>query len=180
MRAAETFWKSGHSNTSVDRILPPPPNLHASFGNKRALYLEALARYWDLTATREDLAEDRPSGESLILAYEAAPSTYFSGKACARGCFVIGTAVTETVGDPAIRKSIAAGLRTIDADFEARPRTARDRGELKDDPDPTALAIVASAVMDRIAICAGTPRAELRQIPRKPVSVICGCSVRAD
>ena len=39
-----------------------PPSLYAAFGNKHALYLEALARYWQisLAATREALAE-RPS-----------------------------------------------------------------------------------------------------------------------
>ena len=161
-----------------------PPSLYAAFGNKRALYLEALAHYWELSlaATREALAEDRPLAESLMLAYEAALSIYFSGKGSARGCFVIGTAVTETAEDAAIRKNVAAGLRMIDADFEARFRTALDKGELKDDADPAALAILASATMHSIAIRAraGTPRAELRQIARQAVSVICGCPVPAD
>src|SRR5262245_48095167 len=61
----------------------------------------------------------RPSGESLMLAYEAALSIYFSGKGSPRGCFVIGTAVAEAVDDAAIRNSVAAGLRMIHADFEA-------------------------------------------------------------
>ncbi len=182
------FWRTGYSGTSLDSVSAAtgmnPPSLYAAFGNKRALYLEALARYWkiSLTATREALAEDRSLAESLMLAYEAALSIYFSGKGYARGCFVIGTAITEAVEDPEIRKSIAAGLRMIDADFETRFRTARDRGELKDDTDPTALAILASATMHGIAIRAraGTPRAELREIARKAVSVICGCPIRAD
>ncbi|WP_213736305.1 TetR/AcrR family transcriptional regulator [Bradyrhizobium sp. dw_411] len=184
-RATDTFWRTGYSGTSLDSIAAAtgmnPPSLYAAFGNKRALYLEALAHYWELSlaATRKALAEDRPLAESLMAAYEAALSIYFSGKGPARGCFVIGTAVTETVDDPDIRKSVAAGLRSIDADFEARFRTARDRGELKDDADPTALAILASATMHSIAVRvrAGTPRAELRQMARKAVSVICGCQM---
>jgi hypothetical protein len=69
----------------------------------------------------------------------------------------------------------------IDADFEARFRTAIERGELKHDADPTALAILASATMHTIAIRAraGVRRAELREIARKAVSVICGCRVEA-
>jgi TetR/AcrR family transcriptional regulator, copper-responsive repressor len=185
-QATDTFWRAGYSGTSLDSIASAtgmnPPSLYAAFGNKRALYLEALAHYWELSlaATREALAEDRPLGESLMLAYDAALSIYFSGKGSARGCFVIGTAVTETLEDAEIRKSVAAGLRAIDADFEARFRTARDRGELKGDADPVALAILASATMHSIAIRAraGTPRAELREIARKAVSVICGCPVR--
>ena len=185
-RATETFWKSGYSGTSLDSIAAAtgmnPPSLYAAFGNKRGLYLEALARYWEisLAATREALAEDRPLDESLMLAYEAALSIYFSGKGSARGCFVIGTAVTEAGEDAAIRNSIASGLRMIDTDFEARLRTARDKGELTNDADPAALAILASATMHSIAIRAraGTSRAELREIARKAVRVICGDPVR--
>jgi TetR/AcrR family transcriptional regulator, copper-responsive repressor len=187
-RATDTFWRTGYSGTSLDSIAATtgmnPPSLYAAFGNKRALYLEALAHYWELSfaATRKALAEDLPLAESMMAAYEAALSIYFSGKGTARGCFVIGTAVTETVKDPEIRKSVAAGLRLIDADFEARFRTARDRGELEDDADPTALAILASATMHSIAIRvrAGTPRAELREMARKAVSVICGCAIPPD
>jgi AcrR family transcriptional regulator len=186
-QATETFWKSGYSGTSLDSIAAAtgmnPPSLYAAFGNKHAIYLEALAHYWEisLAATREALAEDRPLDEALMLAYEAALSIYFSGKGNARGCFVVGTAVTEAVEDAAIRNSIAAGTRLIDADFEARFRLAQERGELKHDCDPAALAILASATLHTIAIRArsGARRAELREVARKAVSVICGCREKA-
>jgi AcrR family transcriptional regulator len=187
-QATETFWKTGYSGTSLDSIATAtgmnPPSLYAAFGNKHALYLEALARYWEisLAATREALAEDRPLGENLMLAFDAALSIYFSGKGSARGCFVIGTAVAESVDDPTIRSSVATGLRMIDADFEARFRAAQARGELKPDADPSALAVLASATMHTIAIRAraGARRSELREVARKAVSVICGCQEEAN
>jgi AcrR family transcriptional regulator len=187
-QVTETFWRTGYSGTSLDKIVAAtgmnPPSLYAAFGNKHALYLEALARYWELTlaATREALAGDRPLAEALMLAYEAALSFYIPRKGAARGCFVIGTAVAEAVEDAEIRKSVATGLRMIDADFEARLCTARERGELTQDADPTALAVLASATMHTIAIRAraGARRAELREIARKATSVICGCPVEAD
>jgi AcrR family transcriptional regulator len=186
-RAIEAFWKTGYSGTSLDSIAAAtgmnPPSLYAAFGNKRGLYLEALARYWEisLAATREALAKDLPLGESLMLAYEAALSIYFSGKGSARGCFVIGTAVTEAGDDAVIRNNVAAGLRMIDADFEARFRTAIERGELKPDADPATLAVLAAATMQTIAIRAraGIGRAELRELARQAVSVICGCRPQA-
>ena len=182
-QATETFWRGGYSGTSLDEIAAAtgmnPPSLYAAFGNKRAMYLEALARYWQisLVANREALAEDRPLREALMLAYEAALSIYFSGKGRARGCFVIGTAVAESVDDADIRNSVAAGLRAIDADFEARFQAAREKGELKRTADPAALAVLASATMHTIAIRAraGVPRSELREIAQKAVNVICGC-----
>jgi AcrR family transcriptional regulator len=187
-RATDEFWQTGYSGTSLDSIAAAtgmnPPSLYAAFGNKHAIYLKALSRYWEvsLTATREALAEDRPLGEALMLAYGAALSIYFSGKGTARGCFVIGTAVAESAEDAAIRKSVATGLHMIDAEFEGRFRKAVETGELKPDADPVALALVASATMHSIAIRAraGTPRAELREMARKAVGVICGCPVQAD
>src|SRR5580692_12141765 len=83
-QATDTFWRGGYAGTSLDSIAAAtgmnPPSLYAAFGNKRALYLEALAHYWELSlaATRAALAEDLPLGESLILAYDAALSIYFS------------------------------------------------------------------------------------------------------
>jgi AcrR family transcriptional regulator len=183
-QATDAFWRTGYSGTSLDKIAEAtgmnPPSLYAAFGNKRALYLEALERYWDmsLTATREALAEERPLPEALMRAYEAALSIYFSGKGNARGCFVIGTAVTEAADDTVIRSNVAAGLRIIDADFEARFRKAIEMGELKPGADPAALAIVASATMHSIAIRAraGIRRPELIEMARKSVGIICGCA----
>lgn len=180
--ALKASWRTGYSGTSLDSIAAAtgmnPPSLYAAFGNKHALYLEALARYWEisLTATREALAGDRPLAEALMLAYEAALSIYFSGKGSARGCFVLGTAVTESVEDAEIRASVAQGLRRIDADFEARFRLAIARGELKRDADAAALAVLASATMHSIAVRAraGARRAELREVAREAVGVICG------
>jgi TetR/AcrR family transcriptional regulator, copper-responsive repressor len=182
-RAADEFWQTGYSGTSLDRIAAAtgmnPPSLYAAFGNKHAIYLKALSRYWEiaLASTREALAEDRPLREALMLAYEAALSIYFSGRGRARGCFVLGTAVAEAVDDTDIRNSVAAGLRATDADFEARLRRARDKGELKPSADPAALAVLASATMHTIAVRAraGMPRSELREIAQKAVNVICGC-----
>jgi hypothetical protein len=101
---------------------------------------------------------------------------YFSGAGRARGCFVVGTAVTEALGDREIRNSLAMGVRSLDADFERRFQLAREKGELKKDADPAALAVLATATMHTIAIRAraGIPRAELRELARKAVGVICG------
>jgi len=181
-QATDAFWKTGYAGTSLDEISAATsmnkPSLYSAFGDKHALYLEALSHYWQLAFTemRKDLAEDRALDKALMGVYEGALSIYFSGDGRPRGCFVIGTAVTEAVEDQEIRDSLLAGFRTFDTDFEARFQTARARGELKDGADPAALAVLATATMHTIAIRAraGAPRAELRELARKAVSVICG------
>jgi AcrR family transcriptional regulator len=182
-RVTDTFWRSGYSSTSLDEISAATgmnrPSLYAAFGDKHTLYLKALEGYWQLSlvALREALADDGQSlGEALMGAYDGQLSIYFSGDGLPLGCFAIGTATAESVEDPEIRSALAAGLRMLDADFEARIRMAHDRGELKADAGPAALAVLASATLHTIAIRAraGVPRAELREIARKAVTVICG------
>jgi len=182
LRARDTFWRTGYAGTSLDEISAATgmnrPSLYAAFGDKRALYLEALAQYWQLAFAdmRESLAEDLPLDETLMRVYDGALSIYFSGDGRPRGCFVIGTAVTEAIEDSEIRQSLAAGFHMFDTDFEARFRTAHEKGELKNDADPAALAVLATATMHTIAIRAraGASRADLRELARKAVAVICG------
>jgi AcrR family transcriptional regulator len=182
LQVTDTFWRTGYAGTSLDQISAATgmnrPSLNAAFGDKRALYLRALAHYWEVSfaAMGEALAEDLPLDEALMRVYDGALSIYFSGEGGPRGCFVIGTAVTEAMEDSEIRQSLAAGLRTFDTDFEVRFRTAIKTGELEADADPATLAALATATMHTIAIRAraGVSRAELREIARKAVNVICG------
>jgi len=181
-RATDSFWRSGYSGTSLDEICAATgmnrPSLYGAFGDKHTLYLKALAHYWQLglAAMRAALADhDRPLGEVLMRAYDAQLSIYFSGDGQPRGCFAVGTATTEAVEDAEIRSALVEGLRALDGDLEARFRIARDKGELKDDADPAALAVLASATLHSVAIRAraGVSRADLREIVRKAVKVIC-------
>jgi AcrR family transcriptional regulator len=181
-QAADAFWKSGYSGTSLDDITAATgmnrPSLRAAFGDKHTIYLKALTDYWQMkfAAMREALAGGASLKEALMRVYDAALSIYFSGDGHARGCFVVGTAVTEAVDDPEIQRLVMDGLQALDADFEARLRLARDAGELKKDADLGALALLASATMHTIAIRAraGSSRKELRKIAQKAVGVICG------
>ncbi len=180
-RATDAFWRTGYAGTSLDEISAATgmnrPSLRAAFGDKHALYLKALRGYWDFKfATMREALNGPTLEQSLMRAYEAALSIYFSGADGARGCFVVGTAITESVEDSEIRSIVTAGFKTLDADFEARLRRARETGELKADADPEALALLATAAMHTIAVRAraGGSRDELRELARKAVRVICG------
>jgi AcrR family transcriptional regulator len=179
-QARGVFWTNGYSGTSLDDISAATgmnrPSLSAAFGDKRALYLATLRDYWDakFVAMRTALGAGTLE-EALLNAYEASLSLYFSGGEGARGCFVVGTAITEAVEDPEIRSIVGSGFQRLDADFEARFRLAREAGELGSDADTEALALLASATMHTLAVRArsGTPRDALMRLARKAVTVIC-------
>jgi TetR/AcrR family transcriptional regulator, copper-responsive repressor len=181
-QAAEAFWKTGYSGTSLDDISAATgmnrPSLRAAFGDKHEIYVKALSEYWELkfATMRKALGSGGTLPETLMKVYDAALSIYFSNDDQVLGCFVVGTAVTEAPGDPEIQSIAAKGFQSLDADFEARFKLARAAGELKPDADPKALALLASATMHSIAIRArtGSPRNDLRKFAQKAVSVICG------
>lgn len=181
-QAMDTFWRRGYAGTSLDDIAAATgmnkPSLYAAFGDKHALYLEALARYWQLAfaALRKPLAEDRPLAEALMRVYEGALAIYFGGDGGPRGCFVIGTAIPEAIEDRDIRSGLMTAFRSFDSDFESRFRSAQEKGELNPDADTAALAVLATATMHTIAVRAraGAHRAELRELARQAVKVICG------
>ena len=181
-QAAEAFWKSGYSGTSLDDISAATgmnrPSLRAAFGDKHDIYIKALSDYWELkfAVMRKAFERGGTLAETLMRVYDAALSIYFSGDDQMRGCFVVGTAITEAPGDAEIQHIVAEGFRALDADFEMHFKLARAAGELKQDADPKALALLASATMHSLAIRArsGSSRSVLRRLALKAVSVICG------
>ena len=183
-RAMRIFWKRGYAGTSLHDIAAATgmnrPSLNAAFGDKRALYLKALRKYWDakFVAMGEALGTGTLE-EALLRSYDSALSVYFSGEDGAVGCFVLGTALTEALHDAEVRAIIDTGFRKLDAGFEARFRLAREMGELDPAADADGLAVLACATMQTLAIRAraGIPQDELRGVARKAVRAICRSTI---
>jgi TetR/AcrR family transcriptional regulator, copper-responsive repressor len=181
-RAMAAFWDAGYTATSLDDLSAATgmnrPSLYGAFGDKRALYLKTLAGYRAAAraALKTALAEERPLPEALRRVYAAALGLYLAGDKGARGCFLIGTAATQAVLDPAVRAVFADGLHEIDAAFAARIHSAQERGELRRDADPAALARIASAILHTLALRAraGENRAALEATAEAGIALICG------
>jgi AcrR family transcriptional regulator len=185
-QAMAVFWGAGYAGTSLDDITAGTgmnrPSLYGAFGDKRTLYLQTLESYraGGRAAMAEALAPDVSLRETLRRVYAAALSLYFSGEGSARGCFLIGTALTEAVGNAEVRKLLREALLEFDSQFEARIRLAREQGELPPDADPAALARVASALLHTLAIRsrAGEPRKALEAMIDPALDLICGTARR--
>ena len=177
-RALETFWTYGYSGTSLDDLSAAMgmnrPSVYSAFGNKQALYLEALQSYWDdaLRAMRELLSHDEPLADALMRIYDSALSLYFPPGGAPRGCFGISTAAVESLAEPRIRAAFEGGLRRIDKEFEHRIALSIERGELPATADRHALAEVASAILHTLALRAryGANRKELRRLAERAVT----------
>jgi AcrR family transcriptional regulator len=169
--AREAFWVRGYSATSLDDLSAATgmnrPSLYAAFGDKRALYLETLRRARDglLTATAAALSLPGDLKTNLDFYFARAIDAYLAGDGEARGCFVIGTALTEAVGDPEIKAILHDTSQGLDTLLAGRLRRAVEEGEIPADVDIEALAYLLSSALNGLAMRSrgGEPREALER-----------------
>ena len=179
--ATLAFWQRGYAATSMDDLSAATglnrPSLYGAFGDKRALYLQALQLYTEQSnAAIAAALEGRSLRDGLLRVYELALQLYCPADAAARGCLLIGTAATEAPRDEAIRRALGDSLRGFTAAFEARLRRAADEGELPRGADVAMRAQLASAVLHSMALRAraGDARKELAALAAAGVQMVCG------
>jgi TetR/AcrR family transcriptional regulator, copper-responsive repressor len=153
------------------------PSIYAAFGDKRALYRRAAEDYAQTSRSwlTSALARPRPLREALAAVYRYARDFYLAGDDGARGCFLVGTALTESRGDAEVRAIVEATMVSFTATFAKRFERARREGELSPHP-PDALAQIATATLSTLSVRArtGADRNELDAIAAAAVEVICG------
>lgn len=180
--ATRLFWDAGFAATSLDALSDATgltrPSLAGAFGDKEALYLEALGRYRDagLEAMTKTLGGDRPLRTELADLFSKSTAAYMGPDGAARGCLLVGTATVEAVHRPAVREALQASLVAFNAIIEERMRKAIEQGELGADADAAGLASLVSAVMHSLAVRAraGDARRALDRLSRTAVDMICG------
>jgi TetR/AcrR family transcriptional regulator, copper-responsive repressor len=183
-RAIDAFWDGGFSGTSLDDLSAwtgmNRPSLYAAFGDKQALYLKTLKSYvaGRRAAIEAALDAGRPLPETLRAIYGHMLDRFLAGEHGARGCYMVGTAATEALGNPEVREVLAGSLRDLDYGFRQAFSAAQERGELGSQADPKALAMLASAVVHTLALRAraGQPRAVLRGVIDSAVKLLCSSS----
>lgn len=173
-RARSVFWNKGYAATSLDDLTEATglarPSLYGAFGDKRALYLATLERSRTESVGRlvEALSRDAPLAEVLDFVFATAAATYVEGEAGQRGCFLIGTAVTEAVDGADARQILARALGEMDAAFLEHFRRAAEAGEFAKHADLPGLARLATATLNAMAVRAraGADEEALRALGR--------------
>jgi TetR/AcrR family transcriptional regulator, copper-responsive repressor len=185
-KARDVFWATGYAATSLDDLSAATglnrPSLYGAFGDKHSLYAKILADYRSSARSgmATALSSDRPLREAVALVYDLALRLYLPRERSARGCFMIGTALTEAVVDRDVRESLAAGLQDIEEAFETRFDLAKKSGELVKSAKPAALAKMAAAALYMMAIKSrtGEPRRALEEIAEAALDLICGAPTK--
>ncbi len=147
LRAAlELFWRRGYEATSmsdlVEHLGVGRASLYATFGNKRELYLKALARYEEglLPDLLTDLSRPGPAlpgVRSLVRRYAAEA---IADESRLRGCFVTNTAAELAPHDAAAARRVERNWDQLETVLHTALVRARAEGELPAGRDPLTLA----------------------------------------
>lgn len=181
-RARDAFWETGYSATSLDDLAAAMgmnrPSLYAAFGDKRALYLTTLRQQAEgmVAATRLALGVEGDLRSVLTNFYLRAVGIYVGDAENARGCFLVGTALTEATTDAEVRAVLRDAFHGLDALFEARLTQAAAEGDLPPGSDVKALTWIASAALNGLAVRsrAGESPETLEGWARAAARAICG------
>ncbi|HZP85805.1 MAG TPA: TetR family transcriptional regulator [Burkholderiales bacterium] len=143
-KAVEAFWDNGYAKTSLDTLIAEMgiarQSLYDTFGDKRALYLRALAHYRD--ANHAALRRLFDSGQSVRQCFTELLAGLCSESKSARrrGCLLLSANLERERDDEEIAKLLKDNQAAIETIFERALRRAQASGELSADRDPRALA----------------------------------------
>jgi AcrR family transcriptional regulator len=169
--ARDIFWVKGYAATSLDDIAAATgmnrPSLYAAFGDKEAIYLSALKMQGELLVGAVEAAVklDMKLKPFLELFFARCIDSYLQGPQGPRGCFLVGTALTESL----VREDVGAVVRDAfgrcEDHLEQRIKAAKKTGELPKAADARALAMLVSSTMHELAMLArsGESRRRLQE-----------------
>ncbi|MCW8118894.1 MULTISPECIES: TetR/AcrR family transcriptional regulator [Streptomyces violaceoruber group] len=144
--ALELFWRRGYEATSMSDLVEHlgigRASIYATFGNKRELYLKALARYEqgllpDLLADLSQPGPALPGVRALVRRYAAEASADDSRL---HGCFVTNTAAELAAHDAVAARRVERNWDQLETVLHSALARARAEGDLPAGRDPLALA----------------------------------------
>jgi TetR/AcrR family transcriptional regulator, transcriptional repressor for nem operon len=144
LEAMNLFWRLGYEGTSVEALIREMgiarQSFYDTFGDKRALYLRALAFYRDRTnAAMQRMLERSPSAKAGFarLLYGLAAETRAQHE---RGCLLLSANLHRDPKDTVVNDLLRDNQARVEAIFVAALRRAQKANELPAKEDPAALA----------------------------------------
>src|SRR5437588_6147064 len=142
-KAMGVFWRLGYENASTEILIKAMgiarQSLYDTFGDKRALYLKALAFYRDETnGDMQRMLETTPSvkdGFAKLLNGLAAETR----EQHERGCLLLSANLQRDTKDAVLRDFLRDNQARVEEIFVKALKRAQKQGELSNKEDPSAL-----------------------------------------
>jgi AcrR family transcriptional regulator len=169
-RALRVFWQKGYEGASLSDLTRAMginrPSLYAAFGNKEALFREALDRYAEGHASYIQEALGEPTARSVAERLLHGAANLLTNPATPRGCLMVQGALSCGKAADPIRHELALRRAGGEAAIRQRFERAIRDGDLPADTDSADLARFVATVIHGMSVQAagGASRKELLRV----------------
>lgn len=157
--ALGVFWERGYEATTVqelgERMGIHPGSLFGTFGDKRALFYEALQLYEERVRSYlfALLESPVPRREALGLVFAATIDFLLQNREAGhRGCFMVNSLMERCTLDPDMDTRAQVNLKRLEEVFYKAVVTAAENGEISARPEGELRAIARSLMANLIAL----------------------------
>ena len=177
--AVKCFWRHGLEATSVRDLATEMgingPSLYNAFGDKRALFTRALARYaerWMRERIERLEREDSPKSAIRAFLHELIERSIEDRQR--RGCLIVNSDLEVSPHDAELRGVIASYLREIEMFFRRCLERGQEAGEIPPNIDPrdTARHLLGVVLGIRVAARSRPERALLEGMVRPALALL--------
>jgi len=176
--AVNVFWRYGYEHTSLDVLMREMgiarQSLYDTFGDKRALYMQALTQYRDNdhVRLRRLFASGQPVKEGFATILLGISGE--SREEHQRGCLLLSANMERDTKDKVIAAFLLDNQLKTEAILTEALRRAQSGGEVSDKHDPVALArfFVATIQGMRAMAKLNSNRKALEQVARIALSAL--------
>lgn len=164
------FWRHGYEATSLSALTAAmgvtAPSIYAAFGDKKALFREAVRRYLSGPVTSESLIADAATARDAASGLLQAAAFGFTGADTPPGCLLASAAISCSADAADVQSELATIRRRIEARLRDRIVRAVDRGEMPAGTPADALAGHVMAVIQGMSTLArdGATRDKLLRV----------------
>jgi AcrR family transcriptional regulator len=170
-RAMLLFWEHGYEATSLSQLTAAmgisPPSLYAAFGDKQALFLQAVDRYVTRGgADTQSLMGDAKTAREGVAHFLEASAQRLVSPHFPRGCMVVLAAASCSEEAAPVQHKLAACRAAWEKTLRQRIEQGIAEGDVPASASPAALASFYMAVVQGMSLHAkdGATRKRLQEI----------------
>ena len=164
------FWRHGYEATAISDLTAAmgitPPSLYSTWGDKKRLFMAALALYLSGPVTSRSIIKCAPTARDAAGGLLQAAVIGFTAADLPSGCLLATAAISCSWRAADVQAELCAIRRAIEAQLCARIAQDRATGTLPPECDPEALAGHVMAVIQGLSTLArdGAPREKLVRV----------------
>ena len=170
-KAMEVFWTRGYEGTSLTDLTEAMginrPSIYAAFGNKEALFAEALALYEEIEGSViSRLLDEAQTAREAMEATMRHNARVYADEGRPRGCMIVLSALLSTIESEEVRHILAARRRAGEEQLRIRIERGKSEGDVPAGTASEHLASFVTTVLQGMSVKArdGASHEELSSI----------------